>query len=114
MGAVMTKPWCERQREALAAFREAIVVRAQRERDIVEGEQNRARDTEQHYGAEKQRVETEYARAQAEAVTRVEQSRRRLRNVHDEQRALIKREFTQARDKILHDYKEDKTRQEGE
>src|ERR1700722_13879231 len=100
----MSKPWCERQREALHAFRKAIEARAQRERALIEGIESRTPTAEECHIAEKKRVENEYAVAQAEAVTHAEQSRRRMQALHDEQRAQIEREHKQAKDKIEQDY----------
>src|SRR2546425_9726948 len=97
------QPWCERQREALIAFRQAIASRAEREKAIVEEEQTRARTTEQHYADEKQRVEGEYASAQTDAVAHAEQTRTRLQELHDEQRAQIEREYKQTKDKVVND-----------
>ena len=62
----MTTPWCERQRQALRDFRQAIAARAQREGEIAGEEQSRQRAAEQHYADEKKRVENEHASAQAE------------------------------------------------
>ncbi len=110
----MPKPWCERQREALHAFRKAIEARAQRERALVEGIESRTQAAEQRHGAEKKRLENEYAGAQAEAVTHAEQSRRRMQELHDERRAQIEREYKQAKDKLEQDYYQTKTKQEAE
>src|SRR6185369_16484304 len=97
----MTKPWSDRQREALAAFRQAIVVRAQREREVVEGRQSRETAAEERYAAEKERVDNEYAAAQTNAVTGAEQTRRRLQTKHDEERRAMSKEYRHAKEKIL-------------
>src|SRR5262249_5231560 len=113
-GENMTKPWCERQREALTAFRQAIVVRAERERALAEGIQSRTRAVEQHHAADKKRVDSEHAGAQAEAVTQVEQSRDKLQDVHAERRAQIEREYQQTKERVLRDYGDAKNKQEAE
>ena len=110
----MTVPWCERQREALAAFRQAIATRAQRERAIVAEEKDRTAGSEQHHIDEKKRVEDEYAGAQAEALTHAEQLRRKMQELHHEQLAQIEREYRQGKDKVLQDYYETKASQEAE
>lgn len=110
----MSKPWSERQREALIAFRQAIVSRAQRERAIAEGAQSRTRATEQYLVTEKARVESEQSGAQAEATTRVEQRRRKLQDLHEEKRAQIERDYHQTREKIVREYQATKAKQEAE
>ena len=110
----MNKPWCERQRDALKIFRHSIVARAQRERAVADGEKSRAQATEQHHASEKNRVESEFAGAQAEALTHAEQTRRKLQELHEEKRAQIEREYRQMRDRILKEYEETKAKQEAE
>src|SRR5204862_672142 len=100
----MIKPWCERQRQALRAFRQAILIRAQREREIAEGAQTRQIGQEEHYAAEKQRVEDEHAGAQAQALTRSEHTRKLMQDRHAEANAQIEREYHEAKAKHTRDY----------
>jgi S-DNA-T family DNA segregation ATPase FtsK/SpoIIIE len=110
----MIMPWCERQREAVRAFRQAIVSRAGRELEIADGAQARQHGTEQHYAAEKERVEGEYAGAQADAVTRAEKSRRQLQERHKRECDNLQREKQKGKDKHLQEYAEAKAKLETE
>ena len=110
----MIEPWCERQRHALRAFRQAIVQRAQRECEIVEGQQARLRDTEQHYAAQKQRVEAEFTSGQAGALSRAENTRQRMQDRHAEELAQLEREVHDAKASTLVDYETAKAKLEAD
>jgi S-DNA-T family DNA segregation ATPase FtsK/SpoIIIE len=110
----MIMPWCERQREGVRAFRQAIVSRARRELEIADGAQGRQGGTQQHYAAEKERVEGEYAGAQANAVTRAEKSRRQLQERHKRECDNLQREKQKGKDKHLQEYAEAKANLETE
>src|SRR5436309_3283954 len=88
----MTQPWCEAQRAALRAFRKAIVARSERENAIATEGQRRRQGTEQQYAAEKQRIEVGYAKAQAEALESMEETRRRLVERQEKERRDLKRD----------------------
>src|SRR5437870_3457684 len=94
----MIEPWCEQQRQAVRAFRQAILERAQRESEIADGAQARLLAAEEHYGAEKERVEGEYAAAQADALARAERSRQQMQQRHDRERDKLEREHHKTKD----------------
>jgi hypothetical protein len=110
----MITPWCERQREAVRTFREAIVSRASREREVADGAHDRLRRAQEHYAAEKDRVTREYETAQADAATRAEQSRRQLQDRHKKECDALQREKQKSKEKHLHEYVEAKTTLEAE
>jgi S-DNA-T family DNA segregation ATPase FtsK/SpoIIIE len=110
----MIKPWCERQRDAIRAFRQAIEARARREREIAEGAVSRQLALDQHHAAEKERVEGEFAGAESGAVARAEESRRQLNERHERERDKLQREYRKGKEKHQHEYLEVKTKLETE
>src|SRR4051794_2743766 len=106
----MTQPWSEQQRQAIRGFRQAIVARVQREREIADGAQSRQQATQQHYEAERNRVQKHYARGEAEAVTRAEVARLQMKEHHERERQKLQREHQKGKAKILHDYNEAKVK----
>src|SRR6185369_11171492 len=68
----------------------------------------------QHYAKSKKRVESEFTSAQAQALTRGEQTQQKLKAAHDEKRASLDREYRQNRDRILSEYQETKGKQEAD
>ena len=110
----MTTPWCERQRQALRAFRQAVSARAQREAEIAAEELGRQRGAEQHYAAEKKRVENEHAGAQAGTLSRAEHARQRLQAQHQKRAADTERDYGLAREKQMHEYNTTKNKLEAE
>ncbi len=110
----MTMPWCERQRQALRAFRQAIADRARRETEIAGEEQSRQRLLEEHYADEKKRVESEHASAQAGALSRAEHGRQRLQDAHQKRAADIERDHAAVAEKHLHEYNAAKSAMEAE
>jgi DNA segregation ATPase FtsK/SpoIIIE, S-DNA-T family len=110
----MIKPWCERQREALRAFRQAIVSRAGREREIAEGAQGRQHALGQRYAAEKERVEGEYAGAHADALTRAEEGRGHLHERQQRDRDKLEREYKKGKEKQEQEYLDAKAKLEAE
>jgi len=111
---LMTQPWCERQRLALRAFRQAIVQRARREREIADESHRRQSTTESQFSEKKQRVENEFTGAQAEALARAEQGRVQLQTRCKESRKQLERETRKAREEIQKAYTDDKTQLESE
>ena len=110
----MTQPWCERQRLALRAFRQAILHRAQREHEITDEAHTRHHESEEQYADKKRRVENEFTGAQADALARAEQARVRLQDQHKESRKQLEREARKTKEEILKTYEEDKTKLETE
>jgi DNA segregation ATPase FtsK/SpoIIIE, S-DNA-T family len=110
----MIQPWCDRQREALRAYRKAIVARASREREVADGAQSRQRSTEQRYAAEKARVDGEFAGAQADALTRAEQARQGMQERQDREREKLESEHRKGKEKLQEDYLTEKARLETE
>src|ERR1019366_7027556 len=110
----MIQPWCDRQREALRAFRQAIIARARRERDVTDGAHSRQRATEQRYATEKARVDGEFAGGQADALARAEQTRQEIQERQTRERGKLKREYQKGKEKLQQDYDAEKTRLETE
>ena len=110
----MIQPWCDRQREAVRAFRTAVASRAEREAALAEELENRLRNTEETGSAEKNRVEDEFAAAQAAALQTADESRRRLHDSHLHQRAQLDREFLDAKEDYLAGYSQEKVKLEAE
>ena len=110
----MIKPWCEQQREALRAFRQAIASRAKREREVADGAQSRQHTTEQRYAAEKARVEGDFAGAQAGALTRAEHSRQLMQERQQRERDKLQREHRKGKDKLQEEYLDAKHKLETE
>jgi hypothetical protein len=110
----MITPWSEQQREALRAFRKAIAVRVQREREFVDGAKARQLDADDHYTREKARVEDEYAVAQADAVARADQTRKQMHERHDTERDKLEREHKKGGEKNRQKYTAVKTAMETE
>lgn len=100
----MTMPWSERQRQALRAFRQAIVRRAQREREIANEAQDRQSSTQEHYHTERQRVENEHTAAQADALARAERARSEMRRRHSDEKKQLEREHRRTREALVKDY----------
>src|SRR5437660_1769820 len=110
----MTQLWCEQQREALRAFRKAVARRSQRELAIAEDSLVRAQGTEKHYAAEKQRVESEHAAGQMDALNRAEQTRQQTQARHDKETNQLQKEYTGAKEQITADYQNAKAALEAE
>ena len=110
----MIQPWCERQREALRVFRQAITVRAGRESEVADGGHARQQATEQRYQVEKARVQGDLAGARAGAITRAELARQQLQQRSQRDTDKLQREHRKDKQKLLQNYLDAKLKLEAE
>ncbi len=110
----MTTPWCERQRQALRVFRQAIVRRATCEREVAEEAHTRTQTAEERYAEEKQRIENEHTGAQADALAHAEQARLGMQERHGAARKQLDREYVRVRDARVKEYDDAKASLEAE
>ncbi len=100
----MTQLWCEQQRQALLAFRQAIAQRARRETEIANEEQSRLRAVEQQQTSLKQKADSAHAAAQGDALARAEMTRKQTHDRHEQEREELRNEHDSERDGHLSAY----------
>jgi DNA segregation ATPase FtsK/SpoIIIE, S-DNA-T family len=116
-GALIARPWSDRQRDALRALRQAVAERSRREVDMAREYRNHSEATEQQFVGSKQRIEAALAQAQGEALmrgaqagqevqTRYEQEKEAALNDFRHDKHQISRLYYQTKDVLQKDFEE--------